>query len=206
MKTQRDTVGQGIAKTCFRPRRRYQFLNDHPMVAGSFWVCFFGALNIGSLLPGARAQSPSPSSNASHETDEGPAHPLTVQLPLIVGMPSKILRLPEYGSTGQLLSFLKAATVKRLDENHLQMDSMVIDLYKPDGRLDFSIDLPTSSFNTKTRIIASVDPVKITSPEFVLTGERLKFDTYTREGQLLGHVTMKIFNMKGGSAIGEKTP
>ena len=164
---------------------------------------FFCLLNLSLSLTGASAQSPSPTPNAAHDTDEGVAHPLSVQLPLIVGVPSKTLRLPEYGLSGQLLSFLKAATVKRLDENHLQMDSMFIDLYKPDGQLDFSIDLPTSSFNTKTRIIASVDPVTITSPQFVLTGDRLKFDTYTREGQLLGHVTMKIFNMKTSPVTGD---
>ena len=198
-------VRWGNAKAHFLPRRRCQFLNDHSALTGGLWAPFFCLLNISLWLTGAPAQSPSPSPNATHDTDEGPAHPLTVQLPLIVGMPSKTLRLPEYGLSGQLLSFLKAATVKRLDEDHLQMDSMVIDLYKPDGRPDFSIDLPTSSFNTKTRIIASVDPVKITSPEFVLSGERLKFNTYTREGQLLGHVTMKIFNMKGGPAVGDSS-
>ena len=166
-----------------------------------FW-CAFTLLNLGGPLARLSADDPSPTPDARSVTDDAPVHPLNIQVPLVLGEPSKNLKLPEYSLTGTLLSFLKAATVKKLDADHLQMEKMLIDLYKPNGQLDFSIDLPTSSFNVKTRIIASVDPVTITSPEFVLTGERMKFDTYTREAQLLGHVKTRIFHLKSSATIG----
>ena len=76
------------------------------------------------------------------------------------------------------------------------MEKLVIDLYKPDGRTDYRISLPTSVFNLKTRIIHSDDPVSITTPEFEMSGQKMEFDTAARTGKFSGWVVMKISNAK----------
>ncbi len=129
--------------------------------------------------------------------------PLNLNLPLAIGDPASGVRIPQYGEVGQLLSLLNSVSVKRLDENRLELQGTDLDLNKPDGKTDFHIRLPKSIFDTRTRLLTSQEPVLISTADFELQGERMEFDTGARNGRLTGWVYMKIHNAKstvGGMA------
>ena len=182
-------------------------------------VCTISALVVAvvvTCLIRGLAQQAAPSAGATPVAAATPAavapkdKGLNFSIPLPVGETTREIKIPERGPAGQAISQLMAVSAKRLDEDHLMMEKLVIDLYKPDGRTDYRIALPTSVFDLKTRIIRSNDPVSITTPDFELSGEKMEFDTVARTGKLTGWVYMKIHNAKemttGAKEPVSKTP
>ena len=129
-----------------------------------------------------------------------------ITLPLIKDEPALGLRIPELSPAGQLLSQLMAAKATRIDDEHVQMQEMKIDLYHPDGKEDFHVTMPTSIFNLTTRIITSEDPVVVQTQDFELTGEKMEFNTVERTGKLIGKVRMIIHNLKQVAGGPDPTP
>ena len=119
-----------------------------------------------------------------------------IQFPLGVGDPANRIKIPETDQGGRLLSQLLAARATRVDNEHVQMSEMNLDLYHPDGKEDFHIIMPTSTFNLQTRIISSEEPVTVQTQDFELTGEKMEFNTVDRTGKLMGKVRMLIHNLK----------
>ena len=118
-----------------------------------------------------------------------------IQFPLGVGDPANRIKIPETDQGGRLLSQLMAARATRVDNEHVQMSEMNLDLYHPDGKEDFHIIMPTSIFNLQTRIISSEDPITVRTQDFELTGEKMEFNTVDRTGKLMGKVRMIIHNL-----------
>ncbi|MBV9128004.1 MAG: LPS export ABC transporter periplasmic protein LptC [Verrucomicrobia bacterium] len=142
----------------------------------------------------ATAASPTstPAGGSANKENKG----LNFSIPLPIGETTREIKIPERGPTGETISQLMALSIKRLDADHLAMERVVIDLYKPDGRTDYKISLPTSVFDLRTRVIQSSDPVSISTTNFELQGQRMDFDTATHTGKLIGWVYMKIHNAK----------
>ncbi len=130
--------------------------------------------------------------------------PKPIDFPLPQGESALGLTIPETDLTGQLVSQLMAAKATRVDDEHVQMTEMKIDLNHPDGKEDFHILLPTSVFNLKTRIITSKDMVTVRTQDFELTGEGMEFNTIDRTGKMLGNVRMLVHNLK--QVAGQGTP
>jgi hypothetical protein len=134
----------------------------------------------------ASGKAPNPNKPASKD----------IPFPLPLNEVAKMVKIPQTGLAGELLSQLMATEIKRIDEENVQMQQTKIDFYQTDGQTDFHIDVPTSIFNLKTRIIRSNDPVTVRTQDFELTGEKMEFDTVERSGKLIGRVHMRIFNLK----------
>ncbi len=130
--------------------------------------------------------------------------PKPIPFPLPVGDSGKVLTIPEYSGTAQLLSQIMAMKATRISNELVQMKEMKMDLYHPDGKEDFHIILPTSVFNLETHIITSEEPVTVQTQDFELTGEKMEFNTVDRTGRLLGNVHMVIHNLK--QAVGPQQP
>ena len=129
-----------------------------------------------------------------------------IPFPLPIGDHASNAKIPELGLAGQILSQMNAAQMTRLDNQHVQMHELKIDLYHPDGKEDFHILLPTSVFDLQTHIITSNQPVTVVTQDFELKGERMEFNTVDRTGKLLGHVEMHIHNLKQVAAVPDATP
>lgn len=153
------------------------------------------------------APTPPPLGTATPREDGDDHKPLNFSLPLAIGDQATGVRIPQYGLAGQLLSLLNSTSIKRLDENRLELKGTTLDLNKPDGKTDFHIHLPTSVFDTRTRLLTSEQPVSISTEDFNLQGERMEFDTGARQGRFSGWVYMKIHNAKGmaSSAAGGRS-
>ena len=133
--------------------------------------------------------------------------PKPIPFPLPQGEDANKIRIPETGPDGRLLSQLMALKATRIDNEHVRMNEMNLDLFHPDGKEDFHIIMPTSIFNLKTRIITSQDPVTVHTQDFDLTGEKMEFNTVDRTGRLIGKVRMLVHNLKqvaGGSDTAPK--
>ncbi len=130
--------------------------------------------------------------------------PKPIPFPLPVGDSGKVLTIPEYSGTAQLLSQIMAMKATRISNELVQMQEMKMDLYHPDGKEDFHIILPTSVFNLETHIIHSEEPVTVQTQDFELTGDKMEFNTVDRTGQLLGHVHMVVHNLK--QVVGPQQP
>ena len=129
-----------------------------------------------------------------------------IPFPLMPGDDANKLKIPEMSTGGNLLSQLMAAKATRLDNEHVRMHEMNLDLYHPDGKEDFHIIMPTSVFNLHTRIITSDDPVTVRTQDFELTGEKMEFNTVDRTGKLIGKVRMLIHNLKQVAGQAEPSP
>ncbi len=129
-----------------------------------------------------------------------------IPIPLPEGEPATDLKIPETDLTGKLLSEIMARWAVRIDNEHLQMKEMKMDLNHPDGKEDFHIFLPTSIFNLKTRIITSDETATIRTQDFELTGEGMAFNTVDRTGRLIGKVRMLVHNLKQVAGQEQPTP
>ena len=139
----------------------------------------------------AASQSPDP--NGQKEKAKGGG---SIPLPFTPGRSAMNVRIPDLDLTGKLLSLLMAEKATRLDDDRVKFEGMNMDFNKPDGKEDFHVVMPASVLNLKTHIIASDDPVKVSTQDFELTGEKMEFNTVERQGQLTGHVRMVIHNLK----------
>ncbi len=147
--------------------------------------------------------TPTPDPDA---TPEGAPASKEIPIPLPIGDKSMRLKIPSFGDTGQMLSQLMAMQAKRIDADHMELQGTKIDLNQADGKSDYHIEIPTSIFNLKTRIITSDQPVVIRTQEFELTGEKMSFNTVEKSGELLGNVHMVIHNLKKTAGVTSPAP
>lgn len=170
---------------------------------GVVCVCLAGGAAFAQESPASPATKPKP----ARAKQENPNRPLSKEIPfpLPINEIARAVKIPQTGLAGELVSQLMAAKIKRIDDDHVEMESMNIDLYQPDGKSDFHIVVPTSVFNLKTRIIRSDNPVTIRTQDFELTGERMEFDTVERTGKLMGKVQMRIHNLKQVAGQSDET-
>ena len=135
--------------------------------------------------------------------------PPKLAFPVPVGHDSKGLKLPSFGPDGKLKMVFNIGIGTRIDEDNVNMKDTQVQTFSEDGSPEMDIDLPTSSFNLKTRVISTKQRVVITRSDFELSGNTMEFNTETREGTLGGGVKMIIFNIDeetgGDAAPAEKS-
>ena len=130
------------------------------------------------------------------EKEKGPKEPQKLAFPVPIGHDSKGLKLPTYWPDGKTLKMVFNIGIgTRVDEDNVNMQDTQVQTYKEDGSPEMGIDLPTSSFNLKTRVISTQQSVVIEREDFELSGHTMEFNTETREGRLGGGVKMIIFQL-----------
>ena len=130
--------------------------------------------------------------------------PQKLAFPVPIGHDSKGLKLPTFWPDGKTLKMVFNIGVgTRIDEENVNMQDTQVQTYKEDGTPEMGIDLPTSSFNLKTRVISTQQSVVIEREDFELSGHTMEFNTETREGRLGGGVKMIIFQLAEESGADE---
>ncbi len=167
-----------------------------PSRSGRFRATGAGALilAVGMLcLAVAAAQSPSPEGKkerGSGKKRAGAAAPAGIPLP--IGQEAKGLVLPDFDSEGKLRARFEAGTAKRVDADRILFTSLKMTTFTPDEQPDLSIDMPQSTFHMGERVISSDQRTTITRRDFSISGDKMKFDTNSRQGTLVGNVKMVI--------------
>lgn len=119
-----------------------------------------------------------------------------------IGHDAQVVRLPHYVN-GKLEMVFSIGLAKRADIYHLNMSNVSIETFDESGATEMTIKLSTSVLDLNTQMLTSDEPVTIKRDDFELTGERMRFNTATRQAKMLGHVRMLVFDRSAMAA--EKT-
>jgi hypothetical protein len=112
-------------------------------------------------------------------------------VPLPIGHEAKGLVLPDYDLRGILANRFVAGVAKRLDENHMQMRDLKMTTYV-EQKPDLQIDMSDSVLDLKTKVISSEQRSTVRRSDFEIAGDKMQFDTTTRQGTMSGNVKMTI--------------
>jgi hypothetical protein len=114
-------------------------------------------------------------------------------LPLPVGHEAKGIVLPDYDLEGRLRARFEAATAKRIDEERVQFTGLRMTTFNPETAApDLAVEIPVSTLDLTTRVITSSERTTIARADLQIAGDRMEFDTATRQGRLVGNVKMVI--------------
>jgi hypothetical protein len=148
------------------------------------------ALGIACLAVAA-AQSPSP--GAKQERGAGKKRAAAPGgIPLPIGQEAKGIVLPDFDADGKLRARFEAGTAKRIDNDRILFTSLKMTTFTPEEQPDMSIDMPQSTLHMGTRVISSDERTTITRRDFSISGDKMQFDTNSRQGTLVGNVKMVI--------------
>ena len=115
-------------------------------------------------------------------------------VPIPIGHKAEGVVLPYFDERGKLQMNYKIEAATRSDNDHLQMTQVEVETFDEQGKTQMKIDMPSSVLDLKTRIVTSDTPVTIHRADFEVTGERMHFNTETRNGVMTGNVRMLIYN------------
>ena len=139
----------------------------------------------------ASAQSPAPKDKPGRgERKKKAAAPAGIPLP--IGQEAKGLVLPDFDAEGKLRARFEAGIAKRVDADRIQFSSLKMTTFTPEEQPDLSIDMPRSTLHMGTRVISSDERTTITRRDFSISGDKMQFDTNSRQGTLVGNVKMVI--------------
>lgn len=110
---------------------------------------------------------------------------------LPVGQKNRDVKIPSFRD-GNPSSFIKAATMTRLDDERMDMEKLDIRMYGLTEEKDLRIMMPTAVYHMPTEVISSSDRSRISRKDFDLQGDTLIFDTRTQQGKMTGHIHMVI--------------
>jgi hypothetical protein len=117
-----------------------------------------------------------------------------LNIPIPIGHGAEGVHIPYYDEKGRLQMSFSIASATRVDEIHLKMESVQIETYNPDGSPDMAVETKTSDLDLNTKIVTSNEPATIRRSDFEITGEKMEFNTKTRDGKMSGKIRMLIYN------------
>lgn len=138
----------------------------------------------------AVAATPSPSPRKADEKESKPGS--LTRIPLPIGQEAKGLVLPDFDTEGRLRARFEAGTAKRVDTQHVEFKSLKMTTFTEQNTPDLLIEMPLSTLNLETQVIASRERTTVTRRDFTIAGDAMRFDTVARKGTLVGNVKMVI--------------
>jgi hypothetical protein len=129
---------------------------------------------------------------ASPTASASPGEQSLTNIPLPIGHEAKGLVLPDFDLEGHLRGKFVASTARRIDEEHIRFQDLKITTFTPENQIDLQIDMQTSLFDLKTKILSSQERATVKRADFNIIGDSIQFDTNTRTGRMIGNVKMVI--------------
>ena len=140
-------------------------------------------LALGLVLFSLRAEpAPKPSPSAAAEEFD---------VPVPVGMPVNGIKVPHYNADGRLELMLEAEKAQKTDEKTVEFDNLKLEALDDEGRKIF-VELPHANLNLDTRVLTGNETALIRREDFIVTGDRIEFNTKTRFGTLRGNIRMVL--------------
>lgn len=142
----------------------------------------------------------------SKPVGEKPKPQAKLSLPLPKGQDSKGVVIPYTDATGKKSMVFKIGVGRRLDDENVNMNDLLIEMYDDQGAQEMTVALPAAQMNLGTRVIGGQETVTIKRSDFQLTGQTMEFNTETRQGWIKGNVKMIIYDLteETGSAAPKK--
>lgn len=165
-------------------------------------VCVLvGCVALTVAAVGQKADEPKKKKSATVETgkksDEGKEKEKLepMPFPLPIGHGGKGLRIPYLDDGARKSMQFVIGKAERIDEDVVKMSDLKIEMLAQDDSPEMKIDLPNSTMNLVTRVITGEKAVKVKRDDFELSGERMIFDTVSKQGTLQGNVRMLIYDL-----------
>ncbi len=153
------------------------------------WHRFTATLLAATFAPLVFAQEDTEKPAKDQRKPADPEEAVLSDIPL--GQPMSALVIPQRGEDGKLLSLFRVGTAKRVDDKHIEMTDLKIEIHNEDGTT-FHVQMPEAVFDLETRVLKSSSPTQIRREGFVIDGDAAEFFTKTRFGRMTGNVKMII--------------
>lgn len=121
-----------------------------------------------------------------------------------LGAESRGAVIPSFDAEGRRSSLITADVIRRIDDERIYAEGLVVRMINADAAKDLRMDLSTAFFQTATGILRSTDRSRVSRADFQIDGDNLVFDTNKNQGRMTGNIRMVIFD--SGTLSGEKKP
>ncbi|MCB1277856.1 hypothetical protein [Prosthecobacter sp.] len=113
--------------------------------------------------------------------------------------------IPSFDASGRRTSLITADVVRRVDDERLYAEKLVVQMFNADPGKDLRIDLKTAFYQMAASggVLRSTERSRVSRPDFEIEGDGLIFDTAKNQGRMTGNIRMVIFD--SGSLSGEGT-
>ncbi len=149
---------------------------------------------LGGLVMFATAQQPAPA-------DSGISAFLKMVPP---GAVNKGAVIPSFDSTGRRTSLITADMLRRVDDDRIYAEKLVVQMFNDDPKSDVRIDLKTAFYQMSGGgVLRSTERSRVSRADFEIEGDSLIFDTTRNQGRMTGNIHMVIFD---SSALSGEVP
>lgn len=153
-----------------------------------------GILVSSTPVQAQKAKEASPSSAPA--TPASQASPrLNVEIPVVEGEDTLGIRIPHRDPSGRLILQLSAEKARKIADNEIEMEDVVIEFYDKDGQ-KFLLQMPQCSFDVQSKTLSGNQTAVISRSDFKIIGQSIYFDLDAQSGQMGGPVTMTLYNIQ----------
>ena len=112
---------------------------------------------------------------------------------LPLGQKNLDVKIPSF-KDGKPDSFVRAGSMTRQDDTHMDMENTDILIYGATREADMRVQLPAAIYDMSTQVMTSDTRSRISRADFQLEGDTLVFDTRSQQGKMTGHIHMIIYD------------
>jgi len=104
--------------------------------------------------------------------------------------------IPSFDAAGHRTSLITADMLRRVDDERIYAENLVVQMFNADPKNDVRIDLKTAFYQMAGGggVLRSTERSHVSSPTFDIEGDSLIFDTAKNQGRMTGNIHMVIFD------------
>ena len=113
--------------------------------------------------------------------------------------------IPSFDAVGRRTSLITADMLRRVDDERIYAEKLVVQMFNADPKNDVRIDLKTAFYQMAGGgVLRSTERSRVSRADFEIEGDSLIFDTAKNQGRMTGNIHMVIFY--SGALSGEVPP
>ena len=103
--------------------------------------------------------------------------------------------IPSFDTTGRRTSLITADMIRRVDDDRIYAEKLVVQMFNADPKNDVRIDLKTAFYHMSGGgVLRSTERSRVSRADFEIEGDSLIFDTAKNQGRMTGNIHMVIFD------------
>lgn len=110
-----------------------------------------------------------------------------------MGFVNRDVTIPAF-SDGKRSSLVTAETLTRIDEEHLNAEKVVVEIYADQPAENIRVELKSAVYDMPDQILRSGERSKVSRMDFEMEGDTMVFDARTSVGSMKGRVRTLIFD------------
>jgi len=103
--------------------------------------------------------------------------------------------IPSFDATGRRTSLITADMLRRVDDERIYAEKLVVQMFSADPKNNVRIDLKTAFYQMAGGgVLRSTERSRVSRADFEIEGDGLIFDTARNQGRMTGNIHMVIFD------------